>query len=61
MYDINLKNVKKAIGFYSTFFIVGLFFLIIFGVIIVSDIKKEMSMDSDDVRSRVLMKWSASL
>ena len=53
MYDINLKNVKKAIGFYSIFFIVGLFFLIIFGGVILSDIKKEKSMDSEVMSDRV--------
>ena len=53
MYDINLKNVKKSINFYSLFFIVGLIFLIIFGGVILSDIKKEKSMDSEVMSDRV--------
>ena len=46
MYDINLKNVKKGYGFYSTFLIAGILFFIILGGILGWSIYYKSTLDA---------------
>ena len=53
MYDTNTKNVKKGKSFFLIFLLAGLFFLLIFGGIIVAGKVKKNSLDSQTTSTRV--------
>lgn len=46
MYDINTRNIKKGFVSYSIFLVVGIFFLVVFGGIFISDVNTYNELDS---------------
>lgn len=58
MYDINIKNVKSGKKFYLLFLLVGLFFFILLGALIISKYKKLSTLDSSTVSTNIIIETS---
>lgn len=56
MYDINTKNLRKGIGFYSLFLIVGLFFLFILASSTIYQYNMQNKLDSSVMSTSVKVK-----